>query len=96
MLFLQKNRERIIFSALHHCRDCDDYLCEPCKDAHKRVKLTRDHSVLAYTNTAPTAIGQSQPQQSGIIRQNNAATPPTPPINNNNNHSRISMVSRKE
>ncbi|PAV59636.1 hypothetical protein WR25_21233 isoform A [Diploscapter pachys] len=76
--------------ALYHCRDCDDYLCEPCKDAHKRVKLTRDHSVLAYNNAAPVAVGQSQPQ-SGIIRQTNAATPPTPPINNNNNHSRISM-----
>ena len=32
--------------AIGYCRDCDDFLCQKCQDAHKLIKLTRNHQVL--------------------------------------------------
>ncbi|XP_078700025.1 E3 ubiquitin-protein ligase TRIM56-like [Branchiostoma floridae x Branchiostoma belcheri] len=29
------------------CRQCDDFLCQDCLTAHRRVKLTRDHDTLS-------------------------------------------------
>lgn len=31
--------------ATSFCSDCQEWLCDPCVVAHKRVKLTKDHSV---------------------------------------------------
>lgn len=29
--------------ATHHCRECDEYLCNRCLQTHKRITATRDH-----------------------------------------------------
>jgi B-box zinc finger len=45
------------------CNDCDEYLCDDCVKAHKRVKVTKDHVIKDVTlanvdeesgNSAPT------------------------------------------
>ncbi|XP_076804243.1 transcription intermediary factor 1-alpha-like isoform X1 [Clavelina lepadiformis] len=35
--------------AVRFCQECDDYLCEDCLTAHKRVKLTKDHTLQLIT-----------------------------------------------
>lgn len=35
-------------SASFHCFDCEQYLCSGCRDAHKWLKVTRDHKVLTF------------------------------------------------
>ena len=35
------------FYFLYSCKECEDYLCEPCKQAHLKVKLTKNHSINA-------------------------------------------------
>jgi len=32
-------------TASHFCTDCSEWLCEPCAQAHRRVKVTKDHSI---------------------------------------------------
>ena len=29
--------------AAAYCQDYEEYLCEPCKTAHEKLKLTRSH-----------------------------------------------------
>ena len=33
--------------AAAYCQECDEYLCEPCKTAHEKLKLTRSHKLLS-------------------------------------------------
>jgi len=33
-------------AASHFCTDCSEWLCEPCAQAHRRVKVTKEHSVV--------------------------------------------------
>jgi len=48
-------------AASHFCTDCSEWLCEPCAQAHRRVKVTKDHNVepvsqvLANSAAAPAA-----------------------------------------
>ena len=38
--------EDLDVEAPFYCQDCDDNLCEDCKNAHKKIKVTRTHIVL--------------------------------------------------
>ncbi len=55
------------------CTNCSEWLCEECKIAHTRVKLTKDHSILHKTS-----VKQQQQQQqqvkSTIDKQNTKST----------------------
>ena len=33
--------------AAGYCQECEEYLCEPCKTAHEKLKLTRSHKLLS-------------------------------------------------
>ena len=33
--------------AAAYCQECEEYLCEPCKTAHEKLKLTRSHELLS-------------------------------------------------
>ena len=33
--------------AAAYCQECEEYLCEPCKTAHEKLKLTRIHKLLS-------------------------------------------------
>ena len=33
-------------AASHFCTDCNEWLCEPCAQAHRRVKMTKEHSIV--------------------------------------------------
>ena len=33
--------------AAAYCQECEEYLCEPCKTAHEKLKLTRSHKLLS-------------------------------------------------
>ena len=32
-------------AASHFCIDCNEWLCDPCAQAHRRVKVTKDHNI---------------------------------------------------
>ena len=54
------------------CTNCNEWLCEECKIAHTRVKLTKDHSILFKT-----AVKQQQQQQqakTSVEKQNKTNT----------------------
>ncbi len=40
--------------ATSRCRDCAEDLCGVCVEAHQRVKLTRDHIIVSYSEPAAT------------------------------------------
>ena len=42
-LFLQSCDEQNIAKKV--CDECEEYLCDDCVKAHKRVKYTKDHSI---------------------------------------------------
>ena len=42
MLFQSCDEQNI---AKKMCDECEEYLCEDCVKAHKRVKYTKDHSI---------------------------------------------------
>ena len=33
--------------AAAYCQECEEYLCEPCKTAHEKLKFTRSHKLLS-------------------------------------------------
>ena len=46
-------------SATSTCTICKDMLCDACVSAHKRVKLTREHPIVALTNSTDLPNGAS-------------------------------------
>lgn len=36
-------------SASSRCRDCSEMLCDPCVQAHLRVRITKDHRIVRFT-----------------------------------------------
>ncbi|ESO95464.1 hypothetical protein LOTGIDRAFT_117045, partial [Lottia gigantea] len=36
--------------ATSHCEDCEEWLCDQCVFAHKRVKITKDHTITSKSN----------------------------------------------
>ncbi|KAK6192090.1 hypothetical protein SNE40_003631 [Patella caerulea] len=36
--------------ATSHCEDCEEWLCDQCVFAHKRVKITKDHTITGKNN----------------------------------------------
>jgi hypothetical protein len=41
---------KIYFELIRYCDNCVDWLCLQCKNAHARVRLTKDHVVTRKTN----------------------------------------------
>ncbi len=52
------NGTRVITS---RCKDCNEDLCDGCVDAHRLVKITRDHGIVRYGNAATAAVPVSSP-----------------------------------
>ena len=46
-------------AASYFCMDCNEWLCEPCAQAHRRVKVTKDHSVESIGQLSASAAGSS-------------------------------------
>ena len=40
------------------CQECEEYLCEPCKTAHEKLKLTRSHKLLSGELMPPRSARQ--------------------------------------
>ena len=47
--------------ATGYCRDCGDFLCEKCQAAHKLIKLTRNHPIVAIEKAQTQAINFTPP-----------------------------------
>lgn len=56
-------------SATSRCRDCIEILCDPCVRAHQRVRLTKDHRILRFSEGTPVggSICGSQSSQVNIF-----------------------------
>jgi len=46
-------------AASYFCTDCSEWLCEPCAQAHRRVKVTKDHNVEPIGQLSAAAAGSS-------------------------------------
>lgn len=45
--------------ATHYCKECRDYLCATCKDYHRKLVVTKNHTILSGTNMpAPSSVSQ--------------------------------------
>jgi len=57
-------------AACYYCTECTEWLCEPCAQAHRRVKVTKDHTVepidQATSNTAVGTAGVAAPRRRGL------------------------------
>ena len=54
-----------------HCQDCDELLCANCTRAHQRVRLTKDHEIVALpvlTETTTQLQHEEQPFRAGRDR----------------------------
>ena len=38
--------------AKSYCNECQEYLCNPCAESHKGLKLTRSHQLLPVTDVS--------------------------------------------
>ena len=48
------------------CEECEDYLCDDCVKAHKRLKLTRNHKLSAIEGALNTSGSRSVTASIGI------------------------------
>jgi hypothetical protein len=39
-----------------YCNECTEWLCEPCAQAHRRVKVTKDHTVEPIDQVATNSM----------------------------------------
>lgn len=46
-------------AASHFCTDCSEWLCEPCAQAHRRVKMTKDHNVEPVSQLSANAAASA-------------------------------------
>jgi len=46
-------------TASHFCVDCSEWLCDPCAQAHRRVKVTKDHNVESVGQLSASAASAS-------------------------------------
>ncbi|OQR71759.1 E3 ubiquitin-protein ligase TRIM33-like [Tropilaelaps mercedesae] len=49
-------------AAAGYCKDCEEWLCSACMSAHKRVKVTKDHTILS-TEQAGRALKAAAKQR---------------------------------
>ena len=54
--------------ATSRCTICNDMLCDACVSAHKRVKLTREHPIVALPSMGNDSNGMSQTMSKGNKR----------------------------
>jgi hypothetical protein len=46
--------------AVHHCDECDSFLCDSCKTVHTKSKGTRSHAVQTVAEFAASGGGVAQ------------------------------------
>ncbi|XP_078596572.1 uncharacterized protein LOC144873255 [Branchiostoma floridae x Branchiostoma japonicum] len=54
--------------ATSYCVDCREYLCQVCTDAHRRLKLTRAHNIVATGNSSPVMADRGDDNTSMCTR----------------------------
>lgn len=54
-------------AASHFCTDCAEWLCEPCAQAHRRVKVTKDHNVESVNQMSASAAASSGSSSSATL-----------------------------
>ena len=47
-------------AAVSFCNECSEWLCEACVQAHKRVRVTKDHTVVLKENSGEFANNRAQ------------------------------------
>ena len=48
-----------IFSASAKCEECEDHLCQECVKAHKRMKITKNHTLIPIEGALNTSANRS-------------------------------------
>lgn len=51
------------YPATSYCLQCDDWLCGDCVDAHKRVRMTKDHQLTSPEEAAVKGEGKRNPSK---------------------------------
>lgn len=51
--------EKAVKEAKSYCTDCMEYLCNDCKDAHLKFKMSKHHKILSG-NEMPTSVTENQ------------------------------------
>ena len=47
------------FSASAKCEECEDHLCQECVKAHKRMKITKNHTLIPIEGALNTSANRS-------------------------------------
>ena len=72
--------ENIDAPAMYFCQQCEDYLCEDCRNSHKKIKITRTHSIIEYMNENDgnnnSHIVDDVPEEDSVTKSNDAVQTP--------------------
>lgn len=71
-----ENKQLASHPVTSRCRDCNEDLCDGCVEAHKRVKLTREHVIVRYPDTSAACKGV-QPMSTAQTSSSLPATTPS-------------------
>lgn len=55
-------------AASHFCTDCTEWLCELCAQAHRRVKVTKDHNVESVSQMSASVAASSANVSAGMSK----------------------------
>ena len=55
----EENPQKLYNSSISKwfCVDCNEYICQICKDAHEKLKITRSHEIRPYRKILEVHIG---------------------------------------
>ena len=45
----------------HYCQDCPEYLCDHCKDHHRKLRLTKDHRIVSGSQVPAVSSIRGRP-----------------------------------
>ena len=61
--------------AVARCKDCREFLCDSCVRAHQRVRMTKDHFIMLFSDPSPRTSPSLSPGYSNSSGQIVRATP---------------------
>ena len=55
------NNDDIERGANHYCQDCPEYLCDHCKDHHRKLRLTKNHRIVSGSQVPAVSSIRGRP-----------------------------------